>query len=103
MKARQSPSRPKVTKMASRRGGHNRGGGHKVIVEFSAALYAETERATAQLSVSRSSLIRAAVEEYLDKRRREELDKELAEGYIANASQARETAEAFSHVDSELL
>lgn len=83
--------------MAARRGGH------KVIVEFPATLYTETERATTQLSVSRSTLIRSAVQEYLDRWRREELDEQLAEGYVANASQAREAAEAFSHVDSELL
>jgi metal-responsive CopG/Arc/MetJ family transcriptional regulator len=76
--------------------------GRKVIAEFPATLYAETEMATTDLSINRSTLIRSAVREYLDKWRREELDKELAEGYVANASQARETAEAFSHVDSEL-
>ncbi len=76
--------------------------GRKVTVEFPATLYAETERATAQLSINRSTLIRSAVQEYLDKWRREEFQKQLAEGYVANASQAREIAEAFSHVDSEL-
>ncbi len=96
MKARQSRTRPKATKVSARRGGH------KVIVEFPAALYTETERATIQLSINRSTLIRSAVQEYLDRWRRKELEKELAEGYVANAAQARETAQAFSHVDSEL-
>jgi hypothetical protein len=32
-----------------------------------------------------------------------ELERELAEGYVANASQARETAEDFIHIDSELF
>ncbi|MFZ0888832.1 MAG: hypothetical protein WA005_10295 [Candidatus Binataceae bacterium] len=76
--------------------------GRKVIVEFPATLYTEIEKAMTELSMNRSALIRSAVREYLDKRHREELEKELAEGYVANASQARETAEAFSHVDSEL-
>ena len=46
---------------------------------------------------------RPSLQEYLDKLRKKELETELAEGYIANASHARETAEAFSHVDLELL
>lgn len=96
MKARTSRKRPKPPKVFARRVGR------KVIVELPAGLYAETEKATAQLSINRSALIRSALQEYLDKWRREKLEKELAEGYVANASQARETAEAFSHVDSEM-
>jgi metal-responsive CopG/Arc/MetJ family transcriptional regulator len=94
MKAQKS--RIKIKRIAATRAGR------KIIVEFPATLYTETEKATTELSINRSTLIRCAVREYLDKLRREELDKELAEGYVANASQARETAEAFSHVDSEL-
>jgi metal-responsive CopG/Arc/MetJ family transcriptional regulator len=55
-----------------------------------------------ELSMNRSALIRSAVREYLDKRRAQEVENELAEGYVANASQARETAAAFAHADSEL-
>jgi metal-responsive CopG/Arc/MetJ family transcriptional regulator len=90
-------SRTKAKKIAATRAGR------KVIVEFPQSLYAETEKATTALSMNRSTLIRSAVREYLDRWRREGLENELAEGYIANASQARETTEAFSHVDSELL
>jgi metal-responsive CopG/Arc/MetJ family transcriptional regulator len=96
MKSRTSRRNSKPPKVFARRTGR------KVIVELPASLYAETEKATTQLSISRSVLIRSALQEYLDKWRREELEKELAEGYIANASQARETAEAFVHVDAEL-
>jgi metal-responsive CopG/Arc/MetJ family transcriptional regulator len=77
--------------------------GRKVIVELPAALYARTEKATSQLSVNRSALIRSALQEYLDKWQRQQLESDLAEGYIANAAQAREVAEDFSYVDSELL
>lgn len=94
--------KPRASQGRKARKAFSRRGGRKVIVELSAALYAETEEATAQLSINRSALIRSALQEYLDKRRREELEKELAEGYIANASQARETAEAFAYVDSGL-
>jgi metal-responsive CopG/Arc/MetJ family transcriptional regulator len=96
MKTGTSHRRPKPPKAFARRAGR------KVIVELPAGLYAETEKAAAQLSMNRSTLIRSALQEYLDNRRREELEKELAEGYIANASQARDAAEAFAHVDSEL-
>jgi metal-responsive CopG/Arc/MetJ family transcriptional regulator len=77
--------------------------GRKVIVELTVALYERTEKATSQLSVNRSTLIRSALQEYLDKWQRQQLESDLAEGYIANAAQAREVAEAFSYVDSELL
>jgi metal-responsive CopG/Arc/MetJ family transcriptional regulator len=96
MKSRTTRRKPKLPKAFARRAGR------KVIVELPASLYAETEKATTQLSINRSVLIRSALQEYLDKWRREKLEKELAEGYIANASQARETAEAFAHVDAEL-
>jgi len=97
MKARTSGKRPKPPKALAHRAGR------KVIVELPASLYAETEKAMAQLSTNRSSLIRSALQEYLDKLRKKELESELAEGYVANASQARQTAKTFSHIDSELL
>ena len=75
----------------------------KVIIDFPPSLYAETEAATAALSITRSSLVRSAVEDYLQKLRRMKLEKDLAEGYIANSAQAQETAKEFSHVDAELL
>lgn len=75
----------------------------KVIVEFPIGLYVETEKMTSELSISRSALIRSAVQAFLGQRGREKLEKELAEGYVANASQARQTAKDFSNVDSELL
>ncbi len=95
MKARTSRRTPKPPKASAHRAGR------KVIVELPASLYAEAEKATAQLSINRSTLIKSALQEYLDKWRKAELETELAEGYVANASQARETAEAFSYVDSE--
>jgi metal-responsive CopG/Arc/MetJ family transcriptional regulator len=52
--------------------------------------------------MNRSTLIRSAVEEFLERWRRKELENELAEGYFANAHQAREIAEDFAYADSEL-
>jgi metal-responsive CopG/Arc/MetJ family transcriptional regulator len=97
MKARTSRARTRSPKHSTQRPSR------KIIVELPAQLYAEAEKLTEQLSTNRSALIRSALQEYLEKWRRQELENELAEGYIANASQALETAEDFIHVDSELL
>jgi metal-responsive CopG/Arc/MetJ family transcriptional regulator len=97
MKAPTSRARTKTSKHSARRPSR------KIIVELPAQLYAEAEKVTEQLSTNRSALIRSALQEYLEKWRRQELENELAEGYIANAYQALETAEDFIHVDSELL
>ena len=95
MKARPSRLQPNARKARAPRAVH------KVIVEFPAALYRETARATAELATNRGTLIRTAVQEYLARLRREELENELAKGYVANASQACETAQAFADADSE--
>ncbi len=100
MRSRQSPATSKSArfkKIGSMRAGR------KVIVDFPNDLYVATENATAQLSINRSTLIRSAVREFLERLHRDELEKQLAQGYIANASQARETAEAFERVDLDLL
>jgi metal-responsive CopG/Arc/MetJ family transcriptional regulator len=73
----------------------------KLIVEFSGDLYARTQRAVADLKVSRSVLIRSAVEVYLENLTRRKLEQELAEGYIANAALDRRIAEEFAYSDSE--
>ena len=73
----------------------------KIIIEFPAALFAATERATAELSTSRSALIRAAVADYLARLRKEKFDAELAEGYRANALQARRVTGEMEHAGTE--
>ena len=75
----------------------------KVIVEFPAALYEETQRAVKELSVKRSVLIRDAVHEYLRRLQRQKLARELAEGYRANAELNQRISEEFRHVDAENL
>jgi metal-responsive CopG/Arc/MetJ family transcriptional regulator len=75
----------------------------KIIVEFPAALYTATERATVELSTNRSALIRSAVAEYLARLQRQKLERELAEGYQANATQATQLAEDFTYAGTELL
>ena len=73
----------------------------KIIVEFPPALYAETQRAVTELATKRSILIRDAVSEYLRRLERQNLARELAEGYRANAELNRTISEDFIHVDAE--
>ena|SRR5579862_7107920 len=75
----------------------------KVIVEFSETLLKETEEAAAQLSTDRSKLIRWAVENYLERLKKAELEKALAEGYRTHAELDRQIAEEFAHSDAENL
>ena len=71
----------------------------KVVVDFPAKLFRETERVAAETGTSRSKLIRCAVERYLEALRRKRLEQELAAGYVANAALDRRIAEEFSAVD----
>ena len=75
----------------------------KVVVDLPAPLFNETEWALNELSINRSTLIRSAVEKFVADLRRKKLEEELAAGYIANASQARNAAEDFAHADADLL
>ncbi len=71
----------------------------KVVVDFPEPLYSDTEDIVAELSISRSDLIRSAVKEFIAKRRREKLEAELIEGYTANAAIAREIAEELAQFE----
>lgn len=73
----------------------------KIAVDFPAPLFQETERAVHELSISRSALIRAAVEKFLRSRQREELERQFAESFSANAESDRQLMDDFKHVDAE--
>jgi len=73
----------------------------RVVAEFPEALLDRAERATRELSISRSELIRQAVEQFIDSLHRAQLERELAEGYQANARLDRTIAEEFAAVDYE--
>jgi metal-responsive CopG/Arc/MetJ family transcriptional regulator len=75
----------------------------KVVVEFPAPLFRETEGVAAETGTSRSKLIRCAVEQYLEALRRERLEQELAAGYVANSAPDRRITKEFSAVDYETL
>jgi metal-responsive CopG/Arc/MetJ family transcriptional regulator len=72
----------------------------KVIVDFPEALYQETQRAVAELSIKRSVLIRDAVRQYLRRFQRQKLARELAEGYSANAELNQQISDEFKYVDA---
>ncbi len=73
----------------------------KVVVDFPAPLFRETERVVAEIGTNRSKLIRRAVEQYLVALQRKRLEQELAAGYVANSALDRRIAEEFSAVDYE--
>ncbi len=73
----------------------------RVAVDFPAPLWDRAERATQELSINRSELVRQAVQQFIEKFQREKLEKELAEGYRANADLDRRIGEEFSAVDYE--
>ena len=75
----------------------------KVIVEFSETLLKETEKAASQLSTDRSKLIRSAVESYLERLKKTELEEALAEGYRTHGELDRQIAEEFAPLDNENL
>lgn len=60
----------------------------RIVIDFQEPLFNETENVAVELGMNRSSLIREAVRQYLGKLQRQKLEKELAEGYAANAASA---------------
>jgi len=71
----------------------------RVVVEFPEKLLDRAERVTKELSISRSDLVRQAVEQFIESSERAKLEKELAEGYEANAKLDRTIAAEFEAVD----
>ena len=76
-------------------------GSRRVVVELPAPLFEGAERATRELSISRSDLIRQAVQQFIETLHRDRLARELAEGYQANAKLDRRIAAEFAAVDYE--
>jgi metal-responsive CopG/Arc/MetJ family transcriptional regulator len=74
----------------------------KIVIDFPAPLFQETEHAVHELSMNRSVLIRSAVEMYLRVRQREKLERQIAESFAANAEFDRQLVEDFAHLDAEI-
>jgi len=73
----------------------------RVLVEFPEDLLRQADEMANDLSTDRSKLIRNAVRAFVERKRRAELAKELAEGYRAYAEFDRHVSEEFAHVDVE--
>ena len=73
----------------------------RIIVEFPPALYRITDEAVREWGITRSALVRSAVERYVKELKRQKLERELAEGYAANAALDRQICGDFSYVDAE--
>ena len=73
----------------------------KVIVDFPELLIRRTEKAASELGTDKSKLIRSAVERLLTERDRLAFERELAEGYEANAAMDRRISAEFAHIDAE--
>lgn len=74
----------------------------RVVIDFPEQLFEATEDAATELAINRSSLIREAVQQFLEARYRQKLERELAEGYIANAASARIVAEEMMTAETDL-
>lgn len=75
----------------------------KVVIDFPQDLFEEAEKAAGELQINRSSLVRVAVEQFIKDLHRKKLERQLIDGYTANAALSRQTSEEFSFVDSELI
>jgi metal-responsive CopG/Arc/MetJ family transcriptional regulator len=73
----------------------------RIAVDLPEPLFNRAESATRDLSINRSELVRQAVERFLEELQRAKLEKELAEGYAANAELDRAIGEEFAAVDYE--
>src|SRR5438552_29849 len=72
----------------------------KVIIDFPSKLLQRTEAAAVHLATDRSKIIRSAVEQFLDGFERSALERQLIDGYRANADVDRRIAAEFTHVDA---
>jgi len=68
---------------------------------FPTDLISRFENENRKLGVDFSNFVREAIDEKLKRIEKERLDKELEQGYLANADLDRATCEEFKFVDSE--
>jgi metal-responsive CopG/Arc/MetJ family transcriptional regulator len=73
----------------------------RVLIEFPSAALRRADEAARAAGVSRSDFIRAAVESRLNSIEEQELERQLAEAYIANNARNLELLKEFEHVDRE--
>ena len=74
----------------------------RVVIDFPEPLFEATEHAANELAINRSSLIRKAVEQFLAEMDRRKLEKELEEGYLANAASSLAVANELMGAETDL-
>jgi hypothetical protein len=73
----------------------------KVISDFPLALYRETDQAASELNLSRSGIIRRAMEELLRNRRLSKLRSDIDDYFDTHAEFERRVMQDFQHVDTD--
>ena len=74
----------------------------RVIITIPPALLTQVEDLAAKLNLSRSRLIREALEQYLANQQRLELREQLKEGYVVHAARDIRICEEFTAADYEV-
>ena len=73
----------------------------KITVDIPRALYEETAEVVRERHITTSVFVREALEGYLRSIKRRKLERELEEGYIANADLGDQIHKEFEFVDAE--
>jgi metal-responsive CopG/Arc/MetJ family transcriptional regulator len=73
----------------------------KITVDIPQSLYKETEKIVQERQITTSVFVREAMERHLKAIKRRKLERELEEGYLANASLGDRIHEEFEFVDAE--
>jgi metal-responsive CopG/Arc/MetJ family transcriptional regulator len=73
----------------------------KITVDIPQSLYKETEEVVQERHITTSEFVREAMERHLKSIKRRKLERELEEGYLANASLGDRIHEEFEFVDAE--
>ena len=75
----------------------------RVMITMPPSLLQQIEESAARLNLTRSRLIRDAVEQYLAEQKRQELRELLKEGYLYHAERDLRICEEFAASDYEVL
>ncbi len=73
----------------------------RINLDISSIQYEEMTRVMAEKGMKLSHLIREAVDDYIAKIKREELEEKLKQGYLAKSRLNIETCKEFEPVDGE--
>jgi metal-responsive CopG/Arc/MetJ family transcriptional regulator len=73
----------------------------KITVDIPWSLYEEAEELIKERQITTSMFVREAMERHLKSIKRRKLERELAEGYVANADVGDQIHNEFEFVDAE--